>query len=156
MSDARLEDVRNFREVDGRLATCGQPTEAQLAAARTGGVEVVINLALHDDPRYSLRDERATVEALEMIYRHIPVQFSRPTESDLLAFFAAMDAAQGRHVLVHCAANYRVTAFLGLYRCLRQGAPVDEAFELMRSVWTPDKVWTEFIESMLAKHRGDI
>jgi len=44
---ARLEDVRNFRQVDARLTTCGQPSEAQLAAARDAGVEVVINLALH-------------------------------------------------------------------------------------------------------------
>ena len=154
MTDARLEDVRNFREVDGRLATCGQPTEAQLEAARSAGVEVVINLALHDDPRYSLPDERGTVEALGMTYRHIPVQFGGPTASDLLAFFDAMDAAQGQRVLVHCAANYRVTAFLGLYRRLRQGWPVDQAFELMRTLWTPDKVWAEFIESTLAKHGG--
>jgi protein tyrosine phosphatase (PTP) superfamily phosphohydrolase (DUF442 family) len=103
MADARLEDIRNFREVDGRLATGGQPSAGQLAAARSAGVEVVINLALHDDPRYSLPDERATVESLGMTYRHIPVQFGAPTESDLLAFFDAMEAAQGRHVLVHCA-----------------------------------------------------
>jgi protein tyrosine phosphatase (PTP) superfamily phosphohydrolase (DUF442 family) len=152
MADARLEDVRNFREVDGLLVTCGQPTEAQLEAARRAGVEVVINLALHDDPRYSLPDERGTVEALGLTYTHIPVRFDSPTESDLLAFFNAMDAAQGRRVLVHCAANYRVTAFLGLYFCVRQRSPVDQAFELMRTVWTPDKVWAAFIASTLAKH----
>lgn len=154
MATERIEDVRNFRAIDGRLVTCGQPTEAQLAAARNAGVDVVINLALHDDPRYSLADERGTVEALGMTYRHIPVQFGQPTESDLVAFFDAMDATRDQHVLVHCAANYRVTAFLGLYRRLRQGWPVDRAFELMGTVWTPDKVWAGFIASMLAKHGG--
>lgn len=64
MAADRIEDVRNFRRVDERLATCGQPSEAQLTAARGAGVEVVINLARHDDPRYSLSDERGTVEAL--------------------------------------------------------------------------------------------
>ena len=101
-----------------------------------------------------MTDERRTVEALGMTYRNIPVRFDQPTESDLLAFFDAMDAARERQVLVHCAANYRVTAFLGLYRRLRQGWPVDRAFELMYGVWTPDKVWTDFIASMLAKHDG--
>jgi hypothetical protein len=43
---------------------------------------------------------------------------------------------------------------LGLYRCLRLGVPVDQSFDVMRTVWTPDNVWTEFIESMLAKHGG--
>ena len=89
-----------------------------------------------------------------MTYRHIPVQFNQPTESDLHAFFDAMDAARDQHVLVHCAANYRVTAFMGLYRRLRQGWPVERAFELMGTVWTPDKVWADFIASMLAKHGG--
>lgn len=154
MTTARIEDARNFRRVDETLLTSGQPDEAQLAAAGQAGVEVVINLALHDDPRYSLADERGTVEGLGMTYRHIPVQFGAPSESDLMAFFAAMDEAQGRHVLVHCAANYRVTAFLGLYRRLRQGWPVDRAFELMGTVWTPDSVWDSFIGAMLSKHGG--
>jgi hypothetical protein len=35
----------------------------------------VINLALHNDARYSLRDEAATVRELGMRYIHIPVQF---------------------------------------------------------------------------------
>ncbi|KEF42449.1 MAG: hypothetical protein ER33_06230 [Cyanobium sp. CACIAM 14] len=154
MTIPRIEDVRNFRQADERLITCGQPSEAQLAAARTAGVGVVINLALHNDPRYSLADERGSVEALGLTYRHIPVQFGRPAESDLLAFFDAMEEAGDRYVLVHCAANYRVTAFLGLYRHSRQGWSVERAFELMDSVWTPDRVWTDFIASMLAKHRG--
>jgi protein tyrosine phosphatase (PTP) superfamily phosphohydrolase (DUF442 family) len=125
-----------------------------LAAARDAGVEVVINLALHDDPRYSLPDERGTVESLGMTYRHIPVQFGQPVESDLLSFFDVMDSVSDRRVLIHCAANYRVTAFLGLYRHLRQGWPADRAFELMNGVWTPDEVWTEFIRAMRTKHRG--
>jgi uncharacterized protein (TIGR01244 family) len=154
MTVARIEDVRNFRKIDERLLTCGQPSEAQLAAARAAGIDVVINLALHDDPRYSLADERGAVEALGMTYRHIPVQFSRPTESDLLAFFDAMDAAAERRVLVHCAANYRVTAFLGLYRQLRQRWPADAAFDAMRTVWTPDATWAAFIDSMVAKYGG--
>jgi protein tyrosine phosphatase (PTP) superfamily phosphohydrolase (DUF442 family) len=53
------------------------------------------NLALHDDPRYSLKDEAGCVRDLDMEYIHIPVQFKAPTEENLLAFFAAMDAASG-------------------------------------------------------------
>ena len=148
----RLQDVRNFRAADDKLVTCGQPTEQQLAAAREAGLEVVINLALHDDPRYSLADERGTVEALGMTYVHIPVKFGAPAESDLLAFFDAMESSQGRQLLVHCAANYRVTAFLGLYRRIKQGWSRDDAFQLMGTVWQADAVWAQFIDAMLAKH----
>jgi hypothetical protein len=37
-------------------------TEAQLRAAASEGYEVIINLALHDDPRYSLSDETGLIE----------------------------------------------------------------------------------------------
>src|SRR5690349_15033801 len=128
MAGTSLSDVKNFREIDGRVCTAGQSTEEQLASVAQQGVEVVINLALHDDPRYSLRDERGAVEALGMSYVHIPVRFDAPSETDLLTFFDAMDAHRGRRILVHCAANYRVTAFLGLYRTLRLGMPREPAF----------------------------
>jgi len=145
-----LSDAYNFRQVDDRLCTAGQPTEEQLASAARDGIRVVINLALHDDPRYSLADERASVEALGMSYVHIPVLFPAPAEADLLAFFDAMDTHGDKPILVHCAANYRVSAFLGLYRVIRKGWSRDEAFDVMRAVWEPNEVWASFIETMLA------
>jgi protein tyrosine phosphatase (PTP) superfamily phosphohydrolase (DUF442 family) len=114
----------------------------------------VINLALHDDPRYSLPDERGTVQSLGLTYVHIHVQFSMPNEGDLLAFFAAMEAHRSEKIWVHCAANMRVTAFLGLYRVIRQGWESARAFELMRGVWQPNQVWSSFIAAMLATHHG--
>jgi hypothetical protein len=66
-------------------------------------------------------------------------------------FFDAMDAHRDSRILVHCAANYRVTAFLGLYRTLRLGIPRDLAFAPMRTVWEPNEVWARFIEDMLDK-----
>jgi hypothetical protein len=86
-----ISETRNFRALGTTLLTSGQPNEDQLADAARQGCTVVINLALHDDPRYSLRDEPATVRDLGMQYIHIPVQFANPTEENLLAFCAAMD-----------------------------------------------------------------
>jgi hypothetical protein len=45
----------------------------------------------------------------------------------------------------------RVSAFLGLYRMLRQGLPEERAFALMREIWEPNAVWSSFIASQLAK-----
>jgi len=143
--------IYNYREAGAALATAGQPTEEQLCAVARDGFEVVINLAMHDDPRYSLEDENASVSSLGMQYVHIPVDFKAPSEFDLHRFFAAMDAHRKRKVLVHCAANMRVTAFLGLYRVLRQGWPTEKAFALMHSVWQPDPVWTAFIADRLER-----
>jgi uncharacterized protein (TIGR01244 family) len=150
MSEA-LSAIHNYRAVDDRLGTSGQPTEAQLAEVARAGFTTVINLALHGDPRYSLADEAGTVRSLGLDYVHIPVQFAAPKQGELLAFFDAMDARIDDKVWVHCAANYRVTVFLGLYRMIRQGWPRERAFELMDGLWKPNDVWAAFIEEALAK-----
>jgi len=148
---ALLNQARNFRQVDERLLTAGQPNEAQLADAARQGVKVVINLALHGDPRYSLADDAGCVRGLGMEYVHFSVRCYAATEDNLRAFIAAMDAHKDEKILVHCAANYRVTAFVGLYRVLREGWAAEEAFEPMRSVWEPDPVWKEFIGNILQR-----
>jgi protein tyrosine phosphatase (PTP) superfamily phosphohydrolase (DUF442 family) len=146
---SEIEHIHNYRYVDDLLATSGQPSVSQLQHIANEGFSTVINLALHDDPRYSLPDEAGTVAALGMKYIHIPVQFSAPTQQDLLAFFDAMGKNQGKKVWIHCAANMRVTAFLGLYRVLRQGCERERAFDLMRNLWEPNEVWSTFISTAL-------
>ena len=149
-----LERIHNYRCVDELLATSGQPSVAQLKAIAEAGYDAIINLALHDDPRYSLPDEPGVVGALGLDYIHIPVQFGSPREQDLVAFFEAMDQHQGERIWVHCAANMRVSAFVGLYRVLRQGWEEERAFELMRGLWQPNEVWSSFIASALERGRG--
>src|SRR5207237_10625336 len=90
MSSSSVHDVYNFRQAAPDLATSGQPTEEQLGAIAAAGYNVVVNLALHDDPRYSLRDEAASVIALRLDYVHIPVQFGAPMVRDLITLFDSM------------------------------------------------------------------
>jgi protein tyrosine phosphatase (PTP) superfamily phosphohydrolase (DUF442 family) len=149
-ANSGVEEIYNYRKADAMMATSGQPTEEQLHYVACEGFRVVINLALHGDARYSLTDEAASVTSLGMQYVHIPVDFQDPTESDLQKFFAAMDVHAGQKVLLHCAANKRVTAFLGLYRTFKLGWPAEKAFALMHSVWEPDPVWANFIAAQLA------
>jgi uncharacterized protein (TIGR01244 family) len=144
-----INDILNYRRAAPDLATSGQPREDQLAAIAAAGFELVINLALHDDPRYSLKDEASSVRSLGMKYVHIPVQFGAPTAGDLALFFEAMDRAKGRRIWVHCAANMRVTAFLGLYWRLREGRSEEDAFSLMRDVWQPNATWSSFIAAQI-------
>ena len=146
---ASLEDVYNFRQADERIATSGQPSEPELAAICAAGYTVVINLALHDDPRYSLADEPGVVRGLGMTYVHIPVQFGAPTSHDLVAFFDAMDRYRDHKIWVHCAANKRVSTFMALYRVLRRGWPRDAAFSLQHDIWEPNEVWRRFVQSVL-------
>ena len=68
-----VSDIHNYRQAAPDVGTSGQPREDQPVAIAAEGYDVIINLALHDDPRYSLNDERASVEALGIEYVHIPV-----------------------------------------------------------------------------------
>ncbi len=145
-----LNDIYNFRKLSPLLAASGQPDEQELADIARAGYTVVLNLALHDDARYSLADERGTVVGLGMKYVHIPVDFAAPTDENFERFVAAMDENQDQRMLVHCAADKRVSSFLGLYGHLRQGRAVTEAFELQRDIWEPDAVWSKFIARKLA------
>ena len=154
MTTGLASDIYNYRMVDALLSTSGQPTESQLHALAADGFKAVINLALHNDPRYSLPDEAGVVGSLGLTYVHIPVQFDAPKEADLFAFFEAMDAYREKKLLVHCAANKRVTAFLGLYRVIKHGWKTEDAFAVMREIWVPDAVWSSFIAEMLSKHHG--
>jgi len=145
-----LTSIYNYRQLAPRLAASGQPDEEELAAIAAAGYDLVLNIALHDDPAYSLPDEAGTVRSLGMRYVHIPVLFDAPTLDDLLRFFDAMDANRDCRIWVHCAANMRVSVFLGLYWHLREGQPLEQAFALQRDIWEPNPVWQAFIVRALA------
>ncbi len=135
--------ILNWRRLDDRTTTSGQPSEDELAAIRDLGVANVINLALHSHER-ALADEAATVAALGMTYTHIPVAFDDPTEDDYQRFRAAFDAASGQPVHVHCIVNARVTAFFYRYR-IEAGVSEADARAMMDSVWRPGGIWATFV-----------
>jgi len=144
--------IYNWRRLDGRITTSGQPTEAQLAEIRALGATHVVNLGLHSHEK-ALRDEAGTVSSLGMTYVHIPVQFDNPTEEDFARFCAVMDDLKTATVHVHCIANYRVSAFF--YRLHRDvvGVGEAEAKARMDAVWTPTGVWRDFIAPKGAAER---
>ena len=80
--------------------------------------------------------------------------FDAPGPEDLRNFFAVMDANAGRKIWVHCAANKRVSVFVGLGLHQRRGMPTDAAFALQRNIWQPDAVWARFIADALAPQPG--
>ena len=136
--------IHNFRRLSPTLTTSGQPDEAQFAALRDAGVETIINLALSTSPR-ALPDEAAMLAGLGLRYIHIPVEFTAPTEADFEAFARAMDGLGDTPVHIHCAANYRVSAFLYRYRVGRLGWIEDAARPDLDAIWEPDAVWQNFL-----------
>lgn len=139
-----IEDITNYLKLTERVATSGQPSDAQIAEIAAAGYQVVVNLALAG-AEYSLPDEARVVQACGMEYVHIPVIWAQPTLQNLDDFFVAMDANQEKRIFVHCAANMRVSVFMALYRILRLGWPPQQAFADMLKIWAPKGTWADFI-----------
>jgi protein tyrosine phosphatase (PTP) superfamily phosphohydrolase (DUF442 family) len=154
MTAAQLSDIYNFLAISDDLGTAGQPTAEQLAAIKAAGYDVVINLALGTTPR-DLPNEAGLVTGYGMDYIHIPVIFDQPTEADMRRFFDAMDENRDKKRFVHCIANMRVSAFVFLYRVLRQGMAPDAARAMMHQIWEPNPVWQRFIDAALAQRNTE-
>ena len=138
------ETIYNWRRLDDRITTSGQPTEPQLADIQTLGVKHVVNLGLHTHEK-ALPDEAGSVRGLGMTYTHIPVDFQNPTEQDFEQFCAAMEQFKDAPVHVHCIANYRVSAFFYRYRRDVLGWDDANARADMDAIWHPEGVWAAFI-----------
>ena len=141
-------EIYNYLKLSDTVATSGQPTEAQIIEIAAEGYQVLVNLGL-SDAEYALEDERAVVESLGMNYVHLPVIWERPTEEDLQAFYAILDANRGKKVFVHCAANMRVSVFMALYRIQSLGWERDRALGYVRQIWDPNATWQEFMDRVL-------
>jgi protein tyrosine phosphatase (PTP) superfamily phosphohydrolase (DUF442 family) len=149
-----MESIFNFIRVSSSIATGGQPTQAQIEAARAEGVEAVVNLAPHDQQNGTLPDETALVESLGMAYHHIPVEWTMPLKENVTAFVQTMDGLGDRKVLVHCLANYRVTAFYSTYAMKKHGWSAHQADALIAQIWESrpdvqmDETWRTFLHEI--------
>jgi uncharacterized protein (TIGR01244 family) len=144
--------IYNYRKVDERVVTAGQPREEHLRAAAKEGFKHVINLA-PTSSRNALPDEAGVVRSLGMEYHYIPVDWDKPTDADFEAFERAMSAAGDEKTLVHCAANFRATAFYSLYAMKHAGWSAERAREFRGSIWEGSDypVWEAFIQRTQAQ-----
>ena len=146
------QDIYNYRPLNNQLITGGQPTEEQIKSAADEGFTTIINLATIN-PQSSLPDEAGLVRSLGMTYYHIPVDWGNPKESDFDAFEKIFKGVSGEKTLVHCAANFRVTAFYSLYAMKHLGWSEAQADEFRVSIWegSGHPVWERFIAVMKTK-----
>ena len=145
-----ISEIYNVLEVHDRLITAGQPTEDQLRAAAAEDIDTVINLA-PDDSGSALPDEATLVRSLGMDYHHLPVAWDNPTEADFAAFERVMnELPPDSRTLLHCAANFRVSAFYGLYAIKQLGWSIDQAEAFRAPIWhgSDYPVWERFIQEM--------
>lgn len=147
-----LSDIFNFVQINDRIGTSGQPTEDQFGDAKADGYQVVINLAPHDPDNNALPNEPALMQSLDMEYHHIPIAFDDPRQEHFDAFCAVMEEVGDRKVLVHCAANFRVSAMVSSYAVKHLGWSLEQADALVEKLWTSVPgyemvpVWQAFID----------
>ena len=150
-----LTSIQNFLQLSPTLATAGQPRREQFALVAGAGYEAVINLAIPTSLD-GVPDEAELFAELGLGYYHIPVEWENPSTEDLLQFFDLMDLLEGQKVFVHCARNMRVSAFIFLYRVLRQGRPAAACTPDLEKIWQPNGVWEDFIQKNVNRDKGAV
>jgi len=136
-----------FLEISPDVWTSGQPAPEDFPLLARNGVEVVINLAAPGSTGFDADEMRRVLEA-GMQYVALPVVWTAPKLGDYTLFEAVLRACGGRRVLIHCAKNRRVSAFLFLFR-VRYGEDEAVALSDLEKIWRPDPIWSAFLAEIL-------
>jgi protein tyrosine phosphatase (PTP) superfamily phosphohydrolase (DUF442 family) len=139
-----IENILNTILINKNISTSGQPSPNQFAGIAEAGFTSVINLAMPDSTN-ALPDEGGFVSEAGMNYFHIPVPFEAPTRAHLSLFLKLMKALEKEKVWVHCALNWRVSAFMAHYQRGTLKLPKSEQVPMLES-WQPDEVWQGFLQ----------
>ena len=146
-----MENIYNYLKLSDSWFSSGMPTPQQIQSISKGGVQVVINLATSKSEGW-MPNEKELVEAQNIQYYNIPVDWDAPTTDNLNEFTNVMDKHKHEKILIHCQANYRATGFITLYRINRLGWRKENAFKDLRRIWNPADfpVWEKFFKENLA------
>ncbi len=138
----------NYRQINDQLTTSGSLNREQLASLQEQDYETLINL-LPPDNKHALADEQMLIESQGIEYIHIPVDWSAPTEENYLAFVKAAAYTQDKKTHIHCAANWRVSAFYALYAIESNIWSTAMAREHINDLWNPNDfpAWKQFLET---------
>ena len=97
------------------------------------------------DSDNALPEEGILVTETGMNYFHIPVPFDAPTIDHLHLFLKQMRVLEGDKVWVHCALNWRVSAFMLHYQRSVLHRTEDEIIPIIAS-WQPQEIWQDFMK----------
>lgn len=141
-----IEQAYNYRLVSETVVTAGVLKPRLLAELGQEGIEVVINL-MPDNSEYTVKGESTIVQDQGIEYWYLPVDFSAPKLEEYLQFKDKMGQVGDIKLLIHCAANYRVSAFYSRYAIESAIWSVEEANRFMLSIWDPDEYpgWPEWL-----------
>ncbi len=139
-----IKDIFNFIEITDSISTSGQPTPFEFQTIADAGFQHVINLAMHDSDN-ALPEEGSFVAEAGMNYFHIPVPFDAPTKEHLQIFLKQMSILEGDKIWVHCALNYRISAFMQHYQRSVLHRSEEQIIPIISS-WEPSEAWLDFMQ----------
>ena len=143
-----MNKILNYVKINELISTSGQPKIEELELIANEGFEVVINLAVNTTSN-ALDNEDKIVSSLNMSYIHIPVDFENPKISDLKLFLNVLQALGANKVWIHCAKNYRVSAFMYVYHKYILHTPFEQIDLSIFDIWQPSLVWQELMKVQL-------
>ena len=145
-----IDKAYNFKVVSELVSCSGTLKGVNLLNLSEAGYKVVINL-LPDDNEYAVKDEKKTIESQGLRYEYIPVDWDNPKESDFESFEAVLESCKEQKVHIHCAANYRVTAFYSIYAVKHLGWSKSQSEDFMNSIWDRKEYphWETFLSNYI-------
>ncbi len=139
-------DVDGFVAVSANVATAGQPTPEQFAAAKAAGYGTIINVRTATE---GAGDEQALVEAAGLRYVHLPIRGSDLCARHADALADAVVEAGGQPVLVHGSSGNRAGALWAVYRARHFGASPDAALAAGERAGLTNRKLRRFVERLL-------
>lgn len=140
-----MNKILNHIKINELISTSGQLKIEEFELIANEGFEVVINLAVPTTSN-SLENEDKIVSNLNMSYIHIPVSFENPKILDLKLFLNILQSLGANKVWIHCAKNYRVSAFIYVYHKYILHTPFEEIDLSIFDIWQPSLVWQELMK----------
>lgn len=138
-----IHAILNSIIINEMIGTSGQPLPSEFQIIAQANYKTVINLAMPDSDN-ALPEEGAFVSEAGMTYIHLPVPFDTPTKEHLTKFLQIMKSLEDEKVWVHCALNYRVSAFMYHYQRSILKRTEKECIPMIDE-WVPDEVWQQFL-----------
>lgn len=131
------------------ITIAGQPDAQGLKKAQNEGIQVVLNLRGLDEPG---GEHAALIQELGMSYQQIPIMGNgglNPQAVDQIS--AAVAAADGKPILLHCASGNRAAAWLAIHLAEQQGhgMAIDEALKVARKAGLTSDALAQLVRDYL-------
>lgn len=145
-----VSESYNFKAFASGIDTAGVVGAKRLAKLSEESYVAVVNL-LPDESEYAVTNEKEFVESQQIEYHYRPVDFACPGDNDYEWFEATVKNLPAGKALIHCAANYRVSAFSSIYAFRNLGWSAARAKGFIAQVWDLEEhpAWSAFVNAWI-------